>query len=200
MRNRMHGQRYPVLYADFTHQFRDVRLYRALFNAQGAANLFVRPASHQHSKNFFSRSVNVTRPAGKIRPGDEVTRSMNIDNTRRGAQTEPCFTMRMACTNSSGLAASSTYPLAPRGQRLQDRFVVRARAGHDNPQVRTRRLQARHHVVKVLSGLVAQQTDRYSSEGANWARSWRRVRNPIRYRKARAVQSFAAGRFLTTAI
>ncbi|SRR5260370_38119630 len=41
------------------------------------------------SRTSFSRSVNVTLPAGKIRPGDEVTRSMNIDSTRRGAHTDP---------------------------------------------------------------------------------------------------------------
>ena len=33
---------------------------------------------------------------------------MNIDSTRRGAQTDPWFTMRMACANSAGVAASST--------------------------------------------------------------------------------------------
>src|SRR5438309_9502690 len=70
-------------------------------------SLLERPAT-SISRTSFSRSVKVTRPAGKIRPGDEVTRSMNMDNTRRGAHTEPWLTTRIACTNSVGLAASST--------------------------------------------------------------------------------------------
>src|SRR2546427_13198606 len=51
-------------------------------------SLLERPAT-SISRTSFSRSVKVTRPAGKIRPGAEDTRSINIDNTRRGAHTDP---------------------------------------------------------------------------------------------------------------
>src|SRR5215831_10512672 len=51
-------------------------------------SLLERPAT-SISRTSFSRSVNVTRPAGKMRPGAELTRSMNIESTRRGAHTEP---------------------------------------------------------------------------------------------------------------
>src|SRR5690242_1742436 len=70
-------------------------------------SLFDRPAT-SISKTSFSRSVKVTRPAGKILPGEDVTRSMNVESTRRGAHTDPWCTMRIACTKSSGVAASST--------------------------------------------------------------------------------------------
>src|SRR3954465_10722458 len=51
-------------------------------------SLLERPAT-SISRTSFSRSVKVTRPAGKILPGDVLTRSINNDNTRRGAQTDP---------------------------------------------------------------------------------------------------------------
>src|SRR6266550_3310526 len=51
-------------------------------------SLLERPATNI-SRTSFSRSVKVTRPAGKIRPGAELTRSMNMESTRRGAHTEP---------------------------------------------------------------------------------------------------------------
>src|SRR5436190_15589341 len=70
-------------------------------------SLFERPAT-SISRTSFSRSVKVTRPFGKILPGEVLTRSMNIESTRRGAQTDPWLTMRMACTNSPADAASST--------------------------------------------------------------------------------------------
>src|SRR5438309_6356756 len=54
-------------------------------------SLLERPATNI-SRTSFSRSVKVMRPAGKIRPGAELTRSMNMESTRRGAHTEPAFT------------------------------------------------------------------------------------------------------------
>src|SRR4029077_789238 len=51
-------------------------------------SLLERPTTRSSSTSF-SRSVNVTRPAGKMRPGEEVTRSIKIESTRRGAHTEP---------------------------------------------------------------------------------------------------------------
>src|SRR5215472_16256750 len=68
-------------------------------------SLLERPAT-SISSTSFSRSVKVTRPAGKILPGDEVTLSINIESTRRGAHTDPWCTMRIAWTNSAGVAAS----------------------------------------------------------------------------------------------
>ena len=75
-------------------------------------SLFERPATSSSSTSF-SRSVKTTRPAGKILPGDDVTRSMKIESTLRGAQTEPWFTMRIAVMNSSAWAVSSYSPLPP---------------------------------------------------------------------------------------
>src|SRR6202165_2580233 len=54
-------------------------------------SLLERPAT-SISRTSFSRSVNVIRPAGKMRPGDALTRSMKVESTRRGAHTEPCCT------------------------------------------------------------------------------------------------------------
>src|SRR5208282_5488616 len=51
-------------------------------------SLLERPAT-SISRTSFSRSVKVIRPAGKIRPGDALTRSMKVERTRRGAHTEP---------------------------------------------------------------------------------------------------------------
>src|ERR1700758_2560885 len=51
-------------------------------------SLLERPAT-SISRTSFSRSVNVTRPAGKMRPGEVLTRSINMESTWRGAQTEP---------------------------------------------------------------------------------------------------------------
>src|SRR5208283_5675385 len=51
-------------------------------------SLLERPAT-SISSTSFSRSVKVMRPAGKIRPGDALTRSMKVESTRRGAHTEP---------------------------------------------------------------------------------------------------------------
>src|SRR6266550_1335332 len=62
-------------------------------------SLFERPAT-SISSTSFSRSVKATRPAGKMRPGEELTRSMNKESTRRGAQTDPWLTILIACTNS----------------------------------------------------------------------------------------------------
>src|SRR5437879_6631636 len=61
---------------------------RSSIPREAPISLFERPAT-SISKTSFSRSVKVTRPAGKIRPGAEDTRSINIDNTRRGAHTDP---------------------------------------------------------------------------------------------------------------
>ena len=43
------------------------------------------------------------------------------------------------------------------GQGLEDGLVVCAASGHDNAQVRARRLQAGHHIKQVLSGAAAQE-------------------------------------------
>src|SRR5438552_14159715 len=51
-------------------------------------SLLERPAT-SISKTSFSRSVKETRPLGKMRPGDELTRSINMESTRRGAHTDP---------------------------------------------------------------------------------------------------------------
>src|ERR1700686_5904126 len=51
-------------------------------------SLLERPTTRSSSTSF-SRSVNVTLPAGKIRPGDEVTRSMKMESPPRGAQPDP---------------------------------------------------------------------------------------------------------------
>ena len=68
---------------------RIVLLKDGVIEQQGAPlDLFERPAT-SISRTSFSRSVKLTRPAGKMRPGAELTRSMNIERTRRGAQTEP---------------------------------------------------------------------------------------------------------------
>src|SRR6266849_3032553 len=63
-------------------------------------SLFDRPPT-SISKTSFSRSVKLTRPAGKRRPGELLTRSRNMERTRRGAQTEPWLTIRIACTKST---------------------------------------------------------------------------------------------------
>src|SRR5256885_7048932 len=51
-------------------------------------SLLERPAT-SISSTSFSRSVKVTRPAGNMRPGEVDTRSINVERTLRGAQTEP---------------------------------------------------------------------------------------------------------------
>ena len=79
---------------------------RSSMPSEAPISLLERPATSSSSTSF-SRSVKVTRPAGKMRPGDEVTRSMKMESTRRGAHTEPWCTMRMAWMNSWALAPSS---------------------------------------------------------------------------------------------
>src|SRR5205807_10160579 len=77
---------------------------RSLMPSGAPISLFDWPAT-SISKTSFSRSVKVTRPAGKMGPGAAETRSMNIDRTRRGAQTDALCTTRIACTNSFADAA-----------------------------------------------------------------------------------------------
>jgi len=59
-------------------------------------------------KTCVSRSVKATWSVGKIRRGELLIRSMNFESTRRGTQTEPRLTIRIACTKSAGDAAAST--------------------------------------------------------------------------------------------
>jgi len=89
MRNRMHRQRDAVLYSDLAHEFGHVRLDRALFDAEGGADFFVGAAGYQHLQNFFFAVGEGDASGGEDAAGDELTRSMKVESTRRGAHTEP---------------------------------------------------------------------------------------------------------------
>ena len=78
-----------VLDADFAHQLGDVRFDGALFDAQGGADFLVGASGDQHFENFFFAIGEADAARRKMRPGAELTRSMNMESTRRGAQTEP---------------------------------------------------------------------------------------------------------------
>src|SRR6476660_5430868 len=92
MRDGVNRKSDPVLHSDLAHQFGNMGLNRTLFDTEGGADFLVGADGNQHFQYFLLP---------------------NIESTRRGAQTEPWFTTRMACTNSAGEAASSTYPFAP---------------------------------------------------------------------------------------
>src|SRR3989442_1535117 len=57
-------------------------------------SLLDRPSTSMF-KTCVSRSVKATWPVGKLR---RLARSMNIESIRRGTQTEPWLTIRIACT------------------------------------------------------------------------------------------------------
>src|SRR5437899_5710246 len=78
-------------------------------------------------KTCVSRSVKDTWSVGKIRRGELLMRSRNIESTRRGAQTEPRLTIRIACTKSAGDAVASTQPLAPAAMAVRMREADRRR-------------------------------------------------------------------------
>src|SRR5437773_9406504 len=73
---------------------------RSLMPSGAPISLFDRPSTSIF-KTCFSWSVKATWSAGKIRRGALPMRSMNIESTRRGAQTEPRLTIRIACTKSA---------------------------------------------------------------------------------------------------
>src|SRR5713226_4046188 len=81
-------------------------------------SLFDRPST-SISKTSFSRSVKVTPPAGKMRPGELLTRSMNMERTRRGAQTEPWLTIRIACTKSTAERRVADHTIEAGGRHCQ---------------------------------------------------------------------------------
>ena len=60
-----------------------------------------------------SRSLIFVSLLGVTRRSDKVARSMNFAKTRLGIHTEPACTSRIAFLNSSAVASSGRYPLAP---------------------------------------------------------------------------------------
>src|SRR6266478_9655972 len=82
--------------------------------------------SRDISKTSFSRLVKAARPAGKMRPGELLTRSMNMERTRRGAQTEPWLTIRIACTKSTAERRVADHSIDT-GGRHSERSESRSR-------------------------------------------------------------------------
>src|SRR5207249_2049258 len=106
--NGMHCECDPILHSNLAHQLGYVRLDRALPDAQWVPISLLDRPSTSIFKTCVSRSVKATWSVGKIRRGELLMRSMNIESTRRGTQTEPRLTIRIACTKSAGDAAAST--------------------------------------------------------------------------------------------
>ena len=67
MRDGVDRQRYPVLNTNFTHQFRDVRFNRALFNSQRGTNFLIGTPRHQQFQNLFF-AVGESYPSGRENP------------------------------------------------------------------------------------------------------------------------------------
>src|SRR5690242_9671801 len=72
MRDGVYGKRNSILYANFAHQFRNVRFYGALLNPKSRANLLVGTTSHEHLENLFfavskRHSTGGENPAGRRR-------------------------------------------------------------------------------------------------------------------------------------
>src|SRR5882762_1773072 len=80
MCNRVHRQRNPVLHPDFTHQLGDVGLHRALFNAQGGPNFFVRTPGDQHLENFL---LAVGEVDSTVREDASRGRAYSLDEHRK---------------------------------------------------------------------------------------------------------------------
>ena len=98
----------PILHSNPAHQLGYVRLDRAITDAQGVPISLLDRPSTSIFKTCVSRSVKATWSVGKICRGELLMRSMNVESTRRGTQTEPRLTIRIACTKSAGDAAAST--------------------------------------------------------------------------------------------
>src|SRR5208282_72025 len=69
MSDGMDGEGDAVLHADFAHQFRDVSLHRALFDAESRSDFFVGAAGNQHLENFLL-AISKANPSG----GEDATR------------------------------------------------------------------------------------------------------------------------------
>src|SRR5438132_10828462 len=108
MRYGVYGKSNAILHAYLAHQLGHMGFDGALLDAQLGADFLVRPAYHQHLQNLLFPIRKGHAASRKDASRELVTRSMNIERTRRGAHTDPWFTMRIACTNSAGAAASST--------------------------------------------------------------------------------------------
>src|SRR5437660_8801688 len=106
-------------------------------------------------KTCVSRSVKATWSVGKIRRGELLMRSMNIESTRRGTQTSADHPYRLH--EISRRCSRIHVALGPLSDGLENGLFVHAGASHDDPQVWTWRFQAGHHIEHVLAIAVAQK-------------------------------------------
>jgi hypothetical protein len=66
-----------------------MRLHRPFFDSKSGSDLLVCVPGDKQFQHFLFAIGEHNVTGGKIFPGEELTRSMNIESTRRGAHTEP---------------------------------------------------------------------------------------------------------------
>jgi hypothetical protein len=88
--------------------------------------------------------------AGEVRAAELLTRSMNIESTRRGGQTEPWLTTVLPARNQQAMQRRPRS-LGPTSDGLENGLFAHTGAGYDNPQLWTSPLPAGQHIEQVVA-------------------------------------------------
>src|SRR4051794_18649252 len=135
-----------VLHAYFSHELGHMGLYRALLDRERLPNFPVGASGDQKLQDLFL-AIGEADPAGR----KNLSRRGRypIDEDRHYATGSPNGSLMddADCLNKFGGTGGLFYiALGASGQSFEDGFVVCAGAGHYDAQVRTRGLEACHHV------------------------------------------------------